>query len=230
MRIPGIYILILLAASVVLAFVLEPEVRMPGIYILALLAAAVILAFVLELVAFLRDPVPVPVPASGDEPSAQKLDRRVLLRLAAVGTAAAVAVAAAIITGYSVDPQRTSLLLAWPRDHHPAALLLVGVVLCLVALVCGVKLRQPVLLFCLTLPGLVIMPLLLLAAIGESINVAEAALGYTFVFFIEPGVWILMFIAIGQARLLRQPGGNFSPGGLVRVCLISIAYTYGFIT
>lgn len=201
-----------------------------AISILLLMAAAVILAFVLEFVAFYRDAVLRPVFASGDEPAAEKLDRRVSFRLAVIGGMVALAAAAAIISGYSVDPQGTSLLLAWPRDHHPGSLLLVGIVLCLVAILCGVKPRQPVVLFCLTLPGLVIMPLLLLADVLNSKNVASALSGYPIDFFIQPGAWILLFIGIGQARSLRQPGGDFTVGGLVRLLLISFAYVYGFIS
>jgi hypothetical protein len=217
------YILLLYLAAIVLAFVLEPEMPIPGIYILIVLAASVVLAFALEFGSFYRDAVRTPVSAAVDERWWPKLDLRVLRRLAVVGGAAALAVVPAIIIGYSVDPQRTSLLRAWILDH-PASLLLVGVVLCLVALLCGVKLRQAVLLFCLTLPGLVIMPLLLLPLIDDISSVLLLAI----FFFSQPGVWILLFIGVGQSRLLRKPEGNFTFGGLVRLSLISVAYIHGF--
>jgi hypothetical protein len=201
----------------------------PAIYIAVLVAAAVVLAFILECVSVLGDAARTPVSAAADERRWPNLDQRVMRRLAVVGGAAALAVAAAIITGYSVDAQRTSLLLAWPGDH-PASCLLAGIVLCLVALLCGVKLRQDVLLFCLTLPGLVIMPLLLLLPdIMRSHNVVEAALAYPIIWSLQPGVLILLFIGIGQATLLHKPGGNFTPGGFVRLLLILVAYVYGFI-
>jgi hypothetical protein len=158
------------------------------------------------------------------------LDRRVLFRVALVVGAVALAVAAALIAGYSLDPQRTAWLLAWPRDHHPASLLLAGVVFCLVALVCGVRLRQPLLLFCLALPGVVIMPLLWLPDVTKSKNVVDSALALAFFFFLQPGALALLFICVGQARQLRKPEGNFTLGGLVRLSLISIAYVFGFIT
>jgi hypothetical protein len=184
---------------------------------------------VLEFVAAYRDAVRR-LAAAGDEPPDQKLDRRVLLRLAIVAGAAAVAVAAAIIIGYLVNPQQTSVLLAWPRDHHPASLLLVGVVLYLVAPLCGVKGSQPVLLVCLTLPGLALMQFLDATDSFMYGGMAWAVAVTILAFFIQPGEWILLCIGIGQARLLRKPGGNFTSGGLLRVCLISIAYAYGFIT
>ena len=201
--------------------------QIPGIYILLLLPVAVALAFVLEFVAFYRDAMQTPVFAAADERWWPKLDLPVLRRLAVVGGAVALAVAAAIITGYSADPQRTSSALTWSLDH-PASFLLVGLVLCLVAFLCGVKLRQAVLLFCLTLPGLVIMPLLLLPDIVKSSMIAEAVVLYPTVFVFQPAVWILLFIGVGQSRLLRKPVENFTFGGLVRVFLISIAYVHGF--
>jgi hypothetical protein len=201
--------------------------HIPGIYILILLAAAVVLAFVLEFVSFYRNAVRTPRSAAADERWWPKLDLRVLRRLAVVGGAAAVAVAVAIITGHSANPQRTSSVLAWPLNH-PASLLLAGIVLCLVALLCGVKVRQAVLLFCLTLPGLVIMPLLLLPDLTKSYDIYSALL-LMIVFVFQPGVWILLFIGVGQSRLLLKPGENFTFGGLARLFLISIAYVYGFL-
>jgi hypothetical protein len=191
----------------------------PGIYILLLLAAAVVLAFVLEVVL-------APAPASGDGASDQKLDRRVFRRLAVVSGAAALAVMAAIIAGYSVNREWTSWVLAWP-GNHPSSLLLVGVALFLIALLCGVKPRQPELLLCLTLPGLVIMPLLLLPTILTSNRVVELTLLVSILFVLQPGILILLLIGIGQARVLHESEGNFTPGGLVRVLLISVAYLYG---
>ena len=223
MSIRGMCILILLAAAVVLALVLEPEVPIRGMYILILLTVSVMLAFALEFGSFYRDAVRTSASAAIDKRWWPKLDLRVLRRLAVVGGATALAVAAAIIIEYSVDPQRTSLFRAWTLNH-PASLLLMGVVLCLVALLCGVKLRQAMLLFCLTLPGLVIMPLLLLPLI-DGIN---SVLLLPIFFFWQPGVWILLFIGVGQSRLLRKPEESFTFGGLVRLSLVSMAYIHGF--
>src|SRR5262249_31577648 len=158
---------------------------------LLLLVAAVVLAFVLEFVAFYRDATRTPVFAAADERWWPERNARVLRRLSVVGGATALAGAAAIITGYSADPQWTSSILAWPIKH-PDSCLLIGIVPCLVALLCGVKLRQAVLLFCLTLPGLVIMPLLLLPPIVKSNDIAAAAVLYPAISFFEPGVWILL--------------------------------------
>jgi hypothetical protein len=185
----------------------------PGIYILLLLGAGVVLAFVLELREVLRAPAFV----GRDEPPDQKLDRPgVLLRLAMLGGPPVLAALVAVIAGYSANPRLTWWVLNRLSDH-PSYFLLLGAALSLVALLGGVKPRQPVLLVCLTLPGLVIMA------------IVELPIG-SIVFFFQPGVWILLFIGIGQARLLRQPEGNFTPGGLVRVLLISLAYVYGFIS
>jgi hypothetical protein len=203
--------------------------RIPAIYILLLLAAAVVLAFALELVGFYREAMRTPISEAANIRWWPQLDRRVRLRLAVVGGAALLAVAAAIITTHSMHPQRTSSLVRWVLDQHPESLLLAGVVLYLGALLCGAKLRQPLLLFCLTLPGLAIVPLLLLTGVTES-NVVAAMLWYNILLFVQPGILILLFIAIGQSRLLRKPGGDFTSGGLVRVCLISIAYVFGFVT
>jgi hypothetical protein len=194
-----------------------------GRYLLLLALAFVVLAFALEFVAYCRDLIS----ESANERRWLPLDRRVMLRLVVVGGAAALAVAAALIAGYSLNPQRTALLLAWPRDHQPS-LLLAGVVFCLAALVCGVKLRQPLLLFCLTLPGVVILPLLWLPDVVESKDVVDSVLGLVFVFFLQPGALVLLFICVGQARQLRKPERDFTLGGLVRVGLISIAYVCGF--
>jgi hypothetical protein len=51
-----------------------------------------------------------------------------------------------------------------------------------------------------------------------------------FVFFLQPGALILLFICVGQARQLRKPERNFTLDGLVRLSLISIAYVFGFFT
>lgn len=192
----------------------------PFKYIFLLLVAGVVLALVMEFGAAIGDAM------SGDERSDEKLDRRVLFRLALVGGAAALAVAAAIIIGYSLNPQRTQFLLASLRDNPPS-LLLAGMVLCLVALLCDIKPRQPLLLVCLTLPGLVMMALLWLANIVKSNYSAEATFWVSVVFFLQPGVLILLIIASGQSRLLRKPSGKFTPGGLTRLFLIAFAYAYG---
>jgi hypothetical protein len=221
--IPAIYILVVLAAAGMMTFERMSKLLL-GIHILVLLAAAVILAFVLEI----RDARLGS--ASGDEPSDEKRDHRVLFRLSVVGGVAAVAVAAATIAGYSANPELTSSLLAWTRDHHPASLLFVGVLFYLVALLCGVKARQPVLLACLTLPGLIVMQLLIATSSFMYSGMAEAIVVTILAFFIDPGEWILFCIGMRQAMLLGKPGGNFTSSGLVRVFLISIAYVYGFIT
>lgn len=150
-----------------------------------------------------------------------------MFRVALVGGAAALVTAAAIIIGYWVDPRQTQLLLAWP-GHYPHSLLLAGIVFCLLALLCGIKPRQPVLLVCLALPGLAILALLWLLDIMQS-NVADAAFWDPVIFFFQPGVLILLFIVIGQSRLLRKPGGKFTAGGLARLFLILLAYAYGFL-
>ncbi|MBV9429124.1 MAG: hypothetical protein JO084_15510 [Bradyrhizobiaceae bacterium] len=201
--------------------------RIRGEYILLLLAAGVVLAFVLEFVAFYRDAVRTPISAAADERWWPQRDRRVLLRLALVGGAAAVTFAVAMIIGYSLDPLQTKSIIRWILDFHPTSLLLAGVVFCLVALLCGVRWRQSVLLFCLTLPGLVIVPLLWLPDIMTS--GAAGAMLLSIIFFLQPGVLILLPIAVGQSRLFRRPGGGFAPGGFVRLSLISIAYVYGML-
>jgi hypothetical protein len=192
------------------------RMRIPGIYILVLLAVAVVLAFVLEFVAFCRDAMRRQSSPSGDEPSAQKLDGPgVISRLATLAAPPVVAALAAVLGAYWLDPQ----WIWWAVNRipgHPAYFLLFGAALALVALLCGVKPRQPALLVCLTVPGLAILA------------IVELPIG-SIVFFLQPGVWILLLIGIGQARLLRRPGGNFTPGGLVRVLLISFAYVHGFI-
>ena len=192
-----------------------------------LLFAFVVLAFVVEIVTFYRDMERTPISAVPDARWWPEPDRRVLLRLAVIGGAGALAFAAAVSVGYSLDPRRTKLLLEWPLDGHPESLLLACVVFCLVTLLSGVKPRQAVLLFCLTLPGLVIMPLLVLWHDVQSEYVAVSLLMSASIFFLQPGVWILLFIAIGQSRLLRKPEGDLTAGGFVRLMLISFSYTYG---
>jgi hypothetical protein len=83
-----------------------------------------------------------------------------------------------------------------------------------------------VLLFCLTLPGLVFMSLLLLSSIIEWRGIGSLLL-VTILLFLQPGMLILLLIGAGQSTLLRKPGGHFTFGGLVRLFLISIAYVYG---
>jgi hypothetical protein len=164
---------------------------MPMAFIL-LVITFVVLAFVVELVTFYRDVVRTPISAAADERWWPQSDRRVLLRLAVVGGAA---IFAAVIVGYSLDPRQTEWLLARPLNGHPEALLPAGIVFCLVPLLCGVKPRQPLLLFCLTLPGLVILPLLLVRQALHSKTVAYSLLMDAFIFFLQPGALILLFIA-----------------------------------
>ena len=61
----------------------------------------------------------------------------------------------------------------------------------------------------------------------EARQVIAEAIALPFVFFLQPAVWILIIIGVGQALLLRKPGRNFTPGGLVRVSLILVAYLFG---
>jgi hypothetical protein len=203
------------------------SMRIRGEYILLLLIAGIVLAFVLEFVAFYRDAMRTPISAAADERWWPQLDRRILFRLALVGGGLALTFAAAIIIGYSLNPLQTRSIIRWILDYHPSSLLLAGVLFCLVALLCGVKWRQSVLLFCLTLPGLVIVPLLWLPDIMTS--GAAGAMLLSIIFLLQPGVLILLPIAIGQSRLFRRPGGGFAPGGFARLSLISIAYVYGIL-
>jgi len=197
---------------------------------LILFLAFVALAFAVELMTFYRDAVRTPISAAANERWWPQLDHRVLFRLALVGGAAASAVAAAIIVGYALDPRGTEWLLGRPLRGHPEWLLPACAVFCLVALLSGVKLRQPVLLFCLTLPGLVIMPLLMLRESVHSKHLAYSLIMDAILFFLQPGTLILLFIAIGQSRLLRKPAGDFNSGGFIRLVLISFAYPYGFVS
>src|ERR1043166_2950268 len=145
---------------------------------LLLYLAAIVLAFVLEFVTFVREPLRTPV--------FPELDRR----LAAAGGVAAFLLVAGLIAMDVLYP-------GWRASSvgrnltHPYSLLLYGPVFCLFALLCGVKLRQPVLLLCLTLPGLVVMPLVWLSTIVTSDNVIAGAIAVSFVFFLQPAVWIL---------------------------------------
>jgi putative flippase GtrA len=192
-------------------------IPIPAIYILFLLATAVVLAFVLEFVPAYRDCMRWLCLPSGDEPSDQRLDRPdVLLRLATLGGPPVLAALAAVIVAYWLNPQWTWWALNRISDH-PSYFVLFAAALSLVALLCGVKPRQPALLVCMTVPALAIMA------------IVELPIAL-FVFFFQPGVWILLFIGIGQARVLRQSEGNFTPGGLVRLLLILFAYLYGFIS
>jgi hypothetical protein len=202
--------------------------RMPMEFLL-LFSAFVVLGFVVEFVTFYRDVVRTPISAAANQRWWPQSDRRVLFRLAVIGGAAALTVAAAIIAGYSFNPRQTAWLLARPLDGHPEWFLPLGVVFCLLALLSGIKPGQAVLLFCLTLPGLVILPLLLLGDAMESKDVAGKLLAHASIFFLQPGALILLFIAIGQSRQLRKPGGDFTSGGFVRLVLIAFAYTYGLL-
>ena len=49
------------------------------------------------------------------------------------------------------------------------------------------------------------------------------------VFFLQPGVWILLFIGMMQMRLLRRREGTLTATGVVRIVLISIAYLFGIL-
>ena len=187
--------------------------------------AIIALPFAIEFVTFVLDLMRTPA-ASVDERSYPKLDRRVLVRLAAAGGAAAFVVTAGITAVYVAYPDLVKPGVIWPLKH-PSSLLLAGVALYLAALLCGVKPRQPVLLVCLTLPGLVAVPLLVLMDSVVSENVIEALALTIFVFLIQPAIWMLLPIAVGQGRRLRKRGGDFTPAGLTRVFLISFAYFFG---
>ena len=194
-------------------------------YIVLLVGAAIVLAFMLEFVAFVRYPLG---PLDADESSYPKLNRRVLLRLVAAGGAAAFLLIVGIFAAYLVDRDRASLLVAW-ADKHPSSLLLFGAALYLIAFACGVKFRQPVFLLCLALPGLFVVPLILAADPFVNEGIVEGIVAAVLVFFFQPATWILLFIGIGQARLVHKPGGQFTAGGLVRLLLISIAYFFGLL-
>ena len=194
-------------------------------FVLLLYLAVVALTFALEFVAYVLDLMRTPA-ASVDERSYPKLDRRVLVRLAGAGGAAAVLVIAGMTVVYVAYPDLVEPVIMWPLKH-PSSFLLTGGVLYVGALLCGVKPRQPVLLVCLVLPGLVIMPLLILMHFAMSNDAIEALASTIFVFLIEPAAWILLVICIGQARQLRKRGGDFTPAGLARIFLISFAYFFG---
>lgn len=188
---------------------------------LLLLATAIVLVFVVE-------GLQAPVPASAVETRDPELDHRVFLRLVAAGGIAASLLVAGVIAAYWANPDGVGSAVAWPISWvvtHPYSLLLSGVALYLVALLCGVKQRQPVLLFCLTLPGMLAMPLV---AVGTTVAGAGSQVAAVLLLFIfQPATWIFIFIGVGQGSLLRKPGGNFTPSGLARIFLVVITYLYG---
>jgi hypothetical protein len=195
-----------------------------GIFLLLLLIGAVVLAFVLEVVALARDVRQMRASASVHE----NHDRHVSRRLAAIVAAAAFVLVAGIIAVDLIDPDWL-LSATGRRIAHPYALLFYGALFCLVAWLCGIKPTQPVLLFCLTLPGLIAFPLVGLVG-GSMYNPVIVAVWVTLIaFFIQPAGWILLFIGLGQARLVNKPAGNFTMGGLVRFFLIFYAYIFGSI-
>jgi hypothetical protein len=180
---------------------------------------------VLELASYVHELMRTPA-ASVDERSYPKLDRRVLVRLAAAGATAAFLAIAGLTAVHVAYPDLFKPVVRWPLKH-PSSLMLAGAALYPAALLCGVKPRQPVLLLCLALPGLVAMPLLVLMDSVMSENVIEALALMIFGFLIQPASWMLLAIGIGQARKLRKQGGEFTPAGLARVFLISFAYFFG---
>jgi hypothetical protein len=200
----------------------------PGTYIPWLFIAIIVLAPVFEFVAYVVDLIRAE-PTSVDERTNPKLDRRVLVRLGVAGGAAAFLLIVGMTAAYVIRPDSLGSVLLWPLKH-PFSLLFGGVGLYLVVLLCGVRPRQPVLLLCLALPGLVAMPLLLLAYFALSQDAMEALAWAFFALFVEPAAWILLFIALGQARHLRKRGGDFTAGGLARVFFISFAYLVGIIS
>jgi hypothetical protein len=195
-------------------------------YIVLLLGAAIVLAVVLELVTFACERPQLFV-TSGNQTWYPELDRRVLLRLAATGGALAV-LSVGIIAACSIDRDQASSLLEWPR-HHASSLLLFGAAFYLIVLVCGVKPRQPVLLVCLVVPGLLLVPFMLAAEVFINEGIAAAIMTTVLVCMFQPAHWLLLFIGIGQARLLPTPGGDFTAGGVVRILLILVAYSFGFL-
>jgi hypothetical protein len=191
-----------------------------GLWLAPILIGTVVLAFVLEIREFLH----TPVPADGEETEDQKRDRRVFRRIRAVGGAAAFLFVAGVIAMDLVYPRLSNLA---EILVHPYSLVIYGVAFFVVALLCGAKPRQPVLLVCLTLPGLVVMPLAVLADMAVSPLLVVAPFFLLFAFLVQPGLWILLCIGIGQARLLRQPAGNYTASGLARIILVLCGYVFG---
>jgi hypothetical protein len=179
--------------------------------ILLLFPAVFVLALAFEFVAYVVDLIRAD-PASVDERTNPKLDRRVLVRLAVAGGAAAFLLIVGMTAAYVIRPDSLGSVLEWPLNH-PSSLLFGGVGLYLVVLLCGIRPRQPVLLLCLTLPGLVAMPLLLLGHFALSKDAMDALAWTFFAVFIQPAAWVLLFIGVGQARRLRKQGEILRPAG-----------------
>jgi hypothetical protein len=184
---------------------------------LVLLIAAFVLVVIAEVKQGSKPPPAIDAPPLG---------RAVWLRLAAAGVIIAALLVWGLVATYRADPEAFRAAVSRPINsvlQRYYWVMFSGVALYLVVLLCGVKHRQAALLFCLSLPGALTMPVTLAAGLLVGLpetDFAEALLE----FMIHPATWILPLIVLGQSWQLLQPATKLTPAGYARIFLIAVLY------
>jgi hypothetical protein len=160
---------------------------------------------------------PVPAPAGA-------LPVWPLIRLAVAAVLLSVLLVAVLMAAYSVNPARLRWAVARPvcrllSDYPWVAF--AGVALYGIMRLCGVKHRRSLWLFCLSLPGVLTMPMTFVAA---SILGVDRFDEVTFELLAHPATWILPIIVIRQWFWLGSPRDIHTLAALAQTLLIVAAY------
>jgi hypothetical protein len=166
---------------------------------------------------------PVPAAATGALPPLPR-DRRVGIRIGVAGVLLTFLLIAALMTAYSANPEGFRWAVERPadrvlREYH--WVIFAGVGLYAIVRLCGVKYRRSLWLFCLSLPGVLAMPVAFFAALAAG---ADQLDNVTLELLIHPATWILTIIAIRQWFLLRRPADVHVLSALAQTLLIIAAY------
>jgi hypothetical protein len=187
-------------------------------FIILMLLAAIVLVVIADLT---LKPTPWEVANLPDVP----VDRHVSRRLAVLAVAALLLLVAGLVAAYLAHPDAFRTAVSRPLNsvlRRYYWVMFSGVALYLIVRLCGVKHGQAVWLFCLSLPGSLTMPVMLVAALlaGTNDGMAEVL----FELMIHPATWLLPIIALTQWRLLRKPRSKHLLAGLARTFLVVAAY------
>ncbi|MBV9429126.1 MAG: hypothetical protein JO084_15520 [Bradyrhizobiaceae bacterium] len=165
-----------------------------------------------------------PVPAAPGAALISLLDRTLGYRLCAAAVVLSLLLIAGLMAAYSANPELFRWEIERPidrlvTDYHWAIPL--GVGLYAIVRLCGARRRPSLWLLCLSLPGALIFPVTVVAALLMGIDRMDEMI---FEFLIWPETWILSIIAVRQCFLLRKPLETHVLSMLAQTLLIVVSY------
>lgn len=165
-----------------------------------------------------------PLAAQGGDVPIPPHDSRISFRVSVAAVVLSFSLIAGLIAVYVADSAAFSWWVSRPLDRmlkHYHWVMFGGLGVFVIARLCGVKHRRCLLLFCLSLPGAMTMPVTFLAALSSG---AGDLLDVSFEFLLHPATWVLPIIAVRQWLWLQSAKDIHFLSALAQTLLIVVVY------